>query len=145
MGAAAQAQVIHAAQSLGQGTGDRDILVVDDDAGIREALAGLLAEEGYRVSCAEHGVAALEYLRAAPALPSLIVLDFMMPLMDGRQFRIAQLQDLALRRIPVVILSACGRAETAGVTADAFMPKIDAFLLLVERLSASPTDGRVVG
>jgi CheY-like chemotaxis protein len=58
------------------------ILIVDDDAEAREALADLLFNEGYAVICAENGRQALDYLSGSP-LPALIILDLMMPVMSG--------------------------------------------------------------
>ncbi|XXT22232.1 response regulator [Sorangium sp. So ce429] len=86
------------------------ILVVDDDPDIRETLAELLQEEGYAVSSAAHGGEALSALRADPR-PGLILLDLMMPIMDGWQFRAEQKKDPELASIPVVIISATGRDE----------------------------------
>ncbi len=86
------------------------ILVVDDDPDIRETLAELLQEEGYAVTSAAHGGEALLSLRAEPR-PGLILLDLMMPIMDGWQFRAEQKKDPELASIPVVIISATGRDE----------------------------------
>ncbi|WP_437511764.1 response regulator [Sorangium sp. So ce1099] len=86
------------------------ILVVDDDPDIRETLAELLQEEGYAVSSAAHGGEALCALRTDPR-PGLILLDLMMPIMDGWQFRAEQKKDPELASIPVVIISATGRDE----------------------------------
>lgn len=82
------------------------ILLVDDDAGIREALSMVLADEGYRVLVAEDGADALRLLRASERLPAVILLDLMMPVMDGYQFRAAQLADATLAGIPVIVLTA---------------------------------------
>ncbi len=78
---------------------------MDDDADTRKALGELLREEGYAAVGAEHGRAALEQLQAG-ARPCLILLDLMMPVMDGPTFRTAQLADAELRKIPVVLLTA---------------------------------------
>ncbi|MGK4006627.1 response regulator [Sorangium sp. So ce1036] len=86
------------------------ILVVDDDPDIRETLAELLQEEGYAVASAAHGAEALSALRTDPR-PGLILLDLMMPIMDGWQFRAEQKKDPELASIPVVIISATGRDE----------------------------------
>lgn len=81
------------------------IAVVDDDTDLRETLGDLLAEEGYAPLLFENGRAALDSLRAGER-PRLILLDLMMPEMDGWQFRAAQLEDGALRDIPVVVMTA---------------------------------------
>ena len=79
-------------------------LVVEDDHLIREAIAEALDEEGFEVVEAANGKEALDKLHAERA--SLVLLDLMMPVMDGWQFREAQLHDPELSHIPVVVLSA---------------------------------------
>jgi len=81
------------------------ILIVEDDDGVRDTIAGILRDEGYTVETASNGAAALRRLREQPA-PSLILLDLMMPEMDGLDFRARQQADPALRSIPIVIISA---------------------------------------
>jgi CheY-like chemotaxis protein len=85
--------------------GPLPILVVDDDADLRETLGELLHEEGYDARLCENGRVALEQLRQGPR-PQLILLDLMMPEMNGWQFREAQLEDAGLRDIPVVVMTA---------------------------------------
>jgi CheY-like chemotaxis protein len=83
------------------------VLVVDDDAEIRETLKEVLEEAGYVVSLATNGadaLAALSEVRHA----SLVLLDLMMPVMDGAEFRRRQLADPQLSDIPVIVLSASG-------------------------------------
>lgn len=80
------------------------VLVVEDDHDVRETLADALREEGYRVGSAENGLAALEFLRTHTT--QLVLLDLMMPVMDGWQFRTRQLADPALAHVPVVVISA---------------------------------------
>jgi CheY-like chemotaxis protein len=81
------------------------ILVVEDSEDTRDALRVLLQLEGYRVETAENGQDGLEKLRAG-FRPWLILLDLMMPVMDGAQFRREQLADPQLAEIPVVVYSA---------------------------------------
>jgi len=83
------------------------VLIVEDDPAIRSSLAEVLEEEGFDVAAAANGRQALDWLRTGPR-PSAIVLDLMMPVMDGWDFRHAQLQDPALERIPVVVVTAAG-------------------------------------
>jgi two-component system chemotaxis response regulator CheY len=83
------------------------ILVIEDDPDLASALCDLLNISGYRASHAIDGVAALEMLRSGE-LPDLILLDLMLPRLDGWGFREAQLADQRLRGIPVVVLSAVG-------------------------------------
>ena len=80
------------------------VLLVEDDAEFRDSLAHLLRIRGYDVSCAANGAQAIEQLRKGPE-PCVILLDLMMPVMDGWAFRHAMLADPECARIPVVILS----------------------------------------
>jgi CheY-like chemotaxis protein len=91
------------------------VLVVDDDLAIRDSVGELLEAHGYRVELAANGIEALDKLRAHESpRPSLILLDVMMPVMDGMSFRAEQERDDDLRDIPVVVFSAYGDvAETA--------------------------------
>jgi CheY-like chemotaxis protein len=82
-----------------------EILIVEDDTDLRQALTQILADEGYRVDGAEHGLSALEQLRDGRR-PCLILLDLTMPVMNGWQFRDEQRQDPSLAAIPVVVISA---------------------------------------
>jgi CheY-like chemotaxis protein len=83
-------------------TGGRRILVVDDDATLRETMAEVLSEDGFEVRGAPNGQEALEMLEEWPA--DLVVLDLMMPIMDADAFNAAQLK--AGRRTPILIASA---------------------------------------
>jgi len=82
------------------------VMVVEDDDDIREALSEILEEHGCEVSRAANGQKALDYLVTASKLPCLILLDLMMPVMDGTAFREQQLKDSRLAQIPVVVMSA---------------------------------------
>jgi len=92
---------------------DPCVLVVDDDWDICEAIQTILELYGYRVLTARDGADALAQLRAG-VRPHVIILDLMMPRMNGVQFRDEQTRDPALRTIPVVVLSGDGRAEEKG-------------------------------
>lgn len=85
------------------------VLVVEDDDDLRELLAMILEKEGYRVLTAVHGGDALAVLAEAPEAPDLVLLDLLMPIMGGLEFRRRQLQDPRLAPIPVLILSGEGR------------------------------------
>jgi signal transduction histidine kinase len=98
------------------------LLVVEDDIDIREALDGLLSMEGFRVKGCSNGREALDWLRSATR-PDLILLDLMMPVMDGWQFRVAQKDDPKLAAIPVLALSADATAKAAAIDADAYLKK----------------------
>jgi CheY-like chemotaxis protein len=80
------------------------ILVIEDDGGVRESLAEVLSLEGYRVHGCADGQQALDYLQSAP-LPGLILLDLMMPVMNGWVFRDQQQQEQSLSSVPVVLIS----------------------------------------
>jgi len=82
----------------------RPVLVVDDDAASREGLINILRVEGYPATGAADGEEALEVAEAVH--PCLILLDLMMPGMDGFSFREAQLQAPELAGIPVLVMSA---------------------------------------
>ncbi len=82
----------------------KHVLVIEDHTPIRECIAEVLEMEGYSVSQARDGREGLRVARAQP--PNLILLDLMMPNMDGWQFRAAQKDDAALADIPVIVLSA---------------------------------------
>ncbi len=84
---------------------DRRILIVEDDADLREALSEILRDEGYDVAGAAHGGEALDRLRGDFRRPALILLDLTMPVMNGWQFRAEQRRDPDLSDIPVVVLS----------------------------------------
>ncbi len=101
------------------------ILVVEDDELIRAALARVLARTGHAVLEAADGAEALACLRAARPLPSLILLDLVMPVMDGVTFRRAQLADPELAAVPVVVLTAASQteAEAAELRAAAMLLK----------------------
>lgn len=82
------------------------LLVVEDDDDVRETVAYILSGEGHDVLEARNGVDALEVLRKAEPLPDVILLDLMMPVMDGAGFRAEQRRDPRIRDIPVVLVSA---------------------------------------
>src|SRR5262245_60743067 len=83
------------------------ILVVDDDPDVRDALVHLLSAEGYDAETANDGSEALARLKGTSP-PSLVLLDLMMPVMDGFEFRVQQLQDPRIADIPVIVFSSGG-------------------------------------
>lgn len=87
------------------------ILIVEDDADIRDTLEEVLTAEGYSVQVASNGQEALDCLRAAEHLPSLVLLDLMMPVKDGQAFREEQQRDPLLADLPIVIMSADAHIE----------------------------------
>lgn len=82
------------------------VVIVEDDELIRESLLEVLADHGYEAIGAGDGREALDKLATLDPLPCLIVLDLMMPGMDGREFRRIQREDPVLKEIPVVVISA---------------------------------------
>jgi CheY-like chemotaxis protein len=105
-------------------TAPHQILVVDDDADIVEALRDALSDEGYAVAIARDGLEALDQL-ARSARPCVIVLDYMMPRCDGPTFRRKQRADPALAAIPVVLLTADARVQDKAMelAVDAYLRK----------------------
>lgn len=83
-----------------------EVLVVDDDPSIREVVVDLLSLEGCLTLEARSGRTALDLLRARRIPPAVILLDLLMPDMDGWRFRAEQLTDPALSAIPVIVMSA---------------------------------------
>lgn len=83
----------------------KSVLIIDDDAGIADALSLLLGQEGYEVKVASDGGAALELLEAQPR-PQMILLDLSMPGMDGYAFLRRRQKSDALARIPTFVMSA---------------------------------------
>lgn len=85
------------------------ILLVEDNIAICDAMAELLQLEGHTVKIANNGKLALDYLQSKDrTLPDLILLDLMMPVMDGVEFLKAQRADVTLASIPVFIMTANG-------------------------------------
>jgi CheY-like chemotaxis protein len=125
------------------------ILVVDDEKPLRELLSMALEEAGFRVLQAYHGRQALEV--AISARPDLIVSDVMMPLMNGVELCRALKSNPATARIPVILMSAAGKAVAEGAKAEAFIDKpfdLDDMEALVRRwlpkqaAAAAKTPGR---
>ena len=98
------------------------ILVVEDNEDVREMMAVTLELEGHRVRTAVNGRDALEKLRTEEK-PSLILLDLMMPVMDGWQFRSVIAEDPQLKDVPVVVVSAATGELATKAPADAYVPK----------------------
>jgi CheY-like chemotaxis protein len=111
------------------------VLVVDDDESIRESLCDILLDEGYGALCAANGQEALSLL-ARNGRPCVILLDLMMPVMDGAAFRREQLRNPTLRDIPVAVITAAGAQAATGIRAHAVLLKpfrVEGILDVVER------------
>jgi DNA-binding response OmpR family regulator len=115
------------------------VLVVEDDPTLRELLEQVLHREGFAPFTARNGAEALLLLRAGmPA--KVIVLDLLMPLMDGWTFRRRQRGDPRLSHIPVIVTSVVDQSLTANLCADSVFPKpfdVDQLIARVRALCAS--------
>jgi CheY-like chemotaxis protein len=98
------------------------ILIVEDDADLREMMAQLLTLEGFKAEAVANGREALAYLEKGDP-PDLILLDLMMPVMDGWEFRRRQRQDPAFASVPVVVLSALDHTRAVDLGETAFLKK----------------------
>jgi two-component system, chemotaxis family, chemotaxis protein CheY len=106
------------------------IMVVDDDESIRSALSELLSDEGYRVITVPGGSEALACLSDGQR-PDAILLDLMMPQMDGWKFRAEQMVNPALAAIPVIVITAVTHPEpTATLGVATFKKPLDTGALL---------------
>jgi CheY-like chemotaxis protein len=83
----------------------KTVFIIEDDPGVCDALVTVLRDEGYEVMTSADGAEALARLRAVPT-PSVIVLDLMMPGMDGYAFRAEQLRTPEISDVPVIVLTA---------------------------------------
>jgi CheY-like chemotaxis protein len=98
------------------------IMLVEDSVDIREMMAAALELAGMRVLTAANGQAALRLLRELPP-PCLILLDLMMPVMDGWELGAALKRDPRLSAVPVIVVSALSRDMASDVGATAYLPK----------------------
>jgi len=118
----------------------RLILVVDDDVGIRDSLVECLVSEGHRVSAVANGHEGIARLRAGER-PDLVVLDLVMPVMNGAQFLAELRADPGLPRVPVLLMTAAspnggrGLPEATGYLSKPF--ELDDLLDAVERFAAA--------
>ena len=96
--------------------------MVEDDLDLGETVCEVLKMSGYRALHAIDGLVALQMLGQGEGLPDLILLDLMMPRMDGWAFRDAQLRDKKLKDIPVVVISAMGEISKP-IKADSVLRK----------------------
>ncbi|MGZ3461357.1 MAG: response regulator, partial [Archangium sp.] len=87
----------------------KTLLVVDDESGILDALQEILSEEGFHVLTARNGKDGLKRITEQP--PDLVLLDYMMPVMDGRELLKVLQAEAAYRHLPVVMMSAMPRSS----------------------------------
>lgn len=123
-------------------------MLIDDDDELREATAALLEREGYEVHRCTGAEEGLEHLRLGAA-PDLILLDLMMPHMDGWEFRVEQKRDPRFSAIPVVAMSADRSAKAEAIDAYAYLRKpvseielLDTIGNLVQSLERERLDAR---
>jgi CheY-like chemotaxis protein len=110
------------------------ILVVEDDRELRDSLCEALRMEGYQVVCVEHGAAALRHLQTG-ARPCVILLDLMMPIMDGWTFRRTLLADRDLAAIPIIVMTAATPARLTDLDSQTVLYKplqMDAVVSVVQ-------------
>jgi CheY-like chemotaxis protein len=110
----------------------KNLLLIDDDHDIRDLLASVLRAEGYSVETAANGHEGLSKLRMG--FTGIVLVDFMMPVMNGEQFLEAIQEDPALKQIPVMMISASGTVEN-GRLARQFIAKPFDIHFLLESLS----------
>ena len=108
------------------------VLVVEDDADLREMMAQILTLEGFETDTATDGADALTQLQTPGRCPDVILLDMMMPRMDGWTFVDRQAGTPAIADIPVVVLSAAPRERLRGIRAAAILQKPLNFDELIE-------------
>jgi CheY-like chemotaxis protein len=127
-------------------TADSYVLVVDDDPAIRGLVADALRDEGYTVDMAAHGREALEAMRARR--PATVVLDLMMPIMDGFTFMEACHNERLCDNVPFVVVSAVHEAlqRMREVPIQACIAKpfdLDELVRTVSQLASHSSNGRV--
>ena len=113
------------------------VLVIDDEPLIRGVLSELLRDAGYEVATAENGRSGLALLEASPV--DVILLDLMMPVMDGSAFRARQLEDPALANIPVILLSASYNVDLDRLSPWAYLAKPFDLAVLLDAVEAACT------
>lgn len=118
------------------------LLIVEDSKDILDLVLRFYRAEGYETVAARDGKEALDLLRSRPDLPAVILLDLMMPVMDGLRFREAQTADARLAAVPVVIMTAdanaAEKAAEAGVRGYIRKPVELQVLLAVAQKFVSP-------
>ena len=116
---------------MGEG---QTVFIVEDDRDTREMLGQFLELEGFHVETAANGRQALDRLTNG-LKANVILLDLMMPVMDGWQFRQEQVRNEDLADIPVIVVSAGGRELIQRVNADAYLSKPVDLEELLERIT----------
>ncbi len=113
------------------------ILVVEDDAGIRDSVEECLASEGHDTASVANGAEALEWLAREPTPPDLVVLDLVMPVMNGAELIERLRAQPRLAAVPIILMTAAMSGPGLTLPAvDAVLPKpfdLEALLAAVER------------
>jgi CheY-like chemotaxis protein len=115
---------------------ERIVIIADDDEDIRESLASVLREEGYETRCAEDGREALLVLDSLAGAPCVIILDLMMPVMNGFDVLDALAKDHRLSEVPVIVCSAALPLRPLPVGIRRFVPKPVSLEVLLVGLDA---------
>jgi CheY-like chemotaxis protein len=113
-----------------------EVLIIEDEQDARELLGEILRFRDFQVAEAANGAEAWKYLQGS-GRPCLIILDLMMPSMDGREFRALQLRDPGLASIPVVVMSALDPSAAADLGAAAVIQKPLDVLALLELVKSN--------
>ena len=113
------------------------LLLIEDDPDIRELLAEFLNMYGHSLALAANGREGLSYLRQTEKMPDVILLDLMMPVMNGEVFRKEQMNDERISHVPVIVLSADSQAHQRleSLCFNKFLEKpidLDRLLILVQ-------------
>lgn len=117
----------------------RTILIVDDEFGILETIRDLLEDEGYQTATAANGKNALALMEKDQ--PAVVILDYMMPLMNGRELVTAMKARPELKHVPVVLMSASPKDVWGDIPADAALNKpfeLEDLLRVVQKLVGAP-------
>jgi DNA-binding response OmpR family regulator len=139
-----QAEVLHAEERKrasapkirATGAAKRSVLIIEDDEDVRETLAQILEDEGLSTLAARNGQEALDLLHTEGVNPSLILLDLMMPVMNGWEFRRQMESDASIPQTPVVVMSARSRDHTVASAAWLQKPlRVDELLTTIQRVS----------
>lgn len=122
------------------------VLIIDDDTDVRESVEDALKEEGYRVNSAANGKEALHLLKDEKLKPNVILLDIMMPEMDGWAFRAEQQRQPELASIPVLVFTAYGASRDMAqqLHAAGFLRKplrLDDLLSTISRIQTRNDEG----
>jgi DNA-binding response OmpR family regulator len=116
----------------GRGRAVARVLIIEDDRDIRDALEAVLEAEGHEVTCAGNGREGLADARTC--MPDIILLDLMMPVMNGWQFRAEQKRDARISEIPVIVVTAFNQVGELDVAAVILKPcDVDEVVGAVER------------